>query len=113
MPHETHQLTHRPLQSRSTYHSDARAERVWGQVRAELAFYDTVVAVREGNTAKTRRATLNRGALQENEEDVPPDHTDLRALDLPLRTVDVRNPLQNKRLAVCWIETRQTRTLPR
>ncbi|OJT12423.1 hypothetical protein TRAPUB_11012 [Trametes pubescens] len=68
VPHETHQLQQdNPLKSRSTYHPDARAERVWGQVRAELAFYDTVVAVGAGNTAKTSRVMLNRDALQKNE----------------------------------------------
>ena len=34
-----------------THHPDARAECVWGQVRPELAFYNTRVAVRTGDTA--------------------------------------------------------------
>ena len=35
---------------RDTYHPDACAECVWGQVRPELAFYDTGVAVRASDT---------------------------------------------------------------
>ena len=40
-----------PKHQDNTHHPDARAERVWGQVRPELAFYNTGVAVRTGDTA--------------------------------------------------------------
>ena len=86
------------LKQRSTYHPDARAERVWGQVRTELGFYDTGVAVGAGDTAGRSNPRSKRVFERRNKVDVPPNDTDFRALDLPLCPVDVGDPLRENPL---------------
>ena len=55
-----------PKHKDNTHHPDARAERVWGQVRPELPFYDTRVAVRTSDTTTRELLSMQRSERYRN-----------------------------------------------